>query len=122
MSPHQVETPASSAAPLASKPASKPAKTDLRAANILDIRRETVAFPLVEQIQSGLQKPLGQKTLPTMLLYSANGLKLFEEITYCHDYYLTNTEIQILEQHAAAMAERMADGSIVVELGSGLVF
>lgn len=57
--------------------------------------------------------------MPTMLLYSAEGLKLFEEITYLEEYYLTNMEIAILEKHAESMAERIEDGSVLVELGSG---
>ncbi|KAI5845360.1 hypothetical protein BZA05DRAFT_421439 [Tricharina praecox] len=33
----------------------------------------------------------GEQTLPTLLLYGAEGLKLFEGITYLEEYYLTNT-------------------------------
>ena len=47
------------------------------------------------------------------------GLKLFEEITYLDDYYLTNAEIDALEKHADAIAEYVPAGSRVVELGSG---
>lgn len=36
-------------------------------------------------------------TLPTMLLYNEKGLQLFEAITYNDHYYLTNSEIEILE-------------------------
>ena len=90
------------------------------APDIIDIRREKISLSLKEDIISGLRKPAGvEKTLPTMLLYSAEGLKIFEEITYLPEYYLTNTEISILEKSAASIAERLPDGGIVVELGSG---
>ncbi|KAA8893559.1 histidine-specific methyltransferase [Sphaerosporella brunnea] len=97
-----------------------PPKTNgkLNPPRIVDIRREKLSISLVDEISKGLNKD-GEKTLPTLLLYSAEGLKLFEDITYLDEYYLTNTEIGILEKHSAAMAERVEDGSVVVELGSG---
>lgn len=90
--------------------------------DIIDIRRDKVEISLEESILNGmLYKPNGQKSLPTMLLYSAEGLKLFEEITYLDEYYLTNTEIGVLEKYAENMAERVQDGTVLVELGSGFV-
>jgi L-histidine Nalpha-methyltransferase / hercynylcysteine S-oxide synthase len=47
------------------------------------------------------------------------GLKLFEDITYLDDYYVTNAEIEILERHAGDIAQRIPEGSRLVELGSG---
>jgi L-histidine Nalpha-methyltransferase / hercynylcysteine S-oxide synthase len=47
------------------------------------------------------------------------GLKLFEEITFLDDYYLTNAEIDALQRHAKAIARRLPEGSRLVELGSG---
>jgi L-histidine Nalpha-methyltransferase / hercynylcysteine S-oxide synthase len=47
------------------------------------------------------------------------GLKLFEEITYLDEYYLTNAEIEALERHATEIAKRLPEGSRLVELGSG---
>lgn len=49
------------------------------------------------------------------------GLKLFEEITYLDEYYLTNAEIEALAQHADAIAEHIPSGSRLIELGSGYV-
>ena len=34
-------------------------------------------------------------------------------------YYLTNAEIQLLKKNADRMAERIPDGAMVIELGSG---
>jgi L-histidine Nalpha-methyltransferase / hercynylcysteine S-oxide synthase len=47
------------------------------------------------------------------------GLKLFEEITFLDEYYLTNAEIDALQQHANAIAQRLPERSRLVELGSG---
>ncbi|GAB7355923.1 hypothetical protein MBLNU459_g6565t1 [Dothideomycetes sp. NU459] len=91
------------------------------APNIIDIRQESL-IPLADQIRSGLKpKDGGEKCLPTLLLYNEDGLKLFEKITYLDEYYLTGQEIQVLEQYADRVADRIATqpGSIVVELGSG---
>ncbi|KAF4549171.1 Histidine-specific methyltransferase-like protein [Elsinoe fawcettii] len=91
-------------------------------AQIIDIRNGADFVPLTEQIRSGLGAPGGQeKRLPTLLLYSKEGLQLFEKITYLDEYYLTNQEIQVLQNYADRIAERIAlkPDSILLELGSG---
>ncbi|KAF2219107.1 C-type lectin protein [Elsinoe ampelina] len=91
-------------------------------AQIIDIRNGADFTPLAEQIRSGLNVPAGQeKRLPTLLLYSKEGLQLFEKITYLDEYYLTNQEIQVLQTYADRIAERIAlkPDSILLELGSG---
>lgn len=49
------------------------------------------------------------------------GLKLFEDITYLEEYYLTNAEIDALTKHADVLAEHIPAGARVIELGSGYV-
>lgn len=46
-------------------------------------------------------------------------MKLFEQITYLDEYYLTNAEIEALTTHADSIAEHIPSGSRVIELGSG---
>lgn len=48
-------------------------------------------------------------------------MKLFEDITYLEEYYPTNAEIEVLENHADTIAERIPEGGRLVELGSGYV-
>lgn len=92
------------------------------ASRIIDIRQSLKEESLVGEIRKGLDVPDGvEKRLPTLLLYSQQGLKLFEDITYLEEYYLTNTEIALLEAFAASIAEQIPDGAILVELGSGYV-
>lgn len=87
---------------------------------ILDIRRKELEFSIVDDIRRGLQKGKESSlTLPTLLLYDEAGLKLFEEITYLDQYYLTNAEIEVLTQHADKIAMKIQTGSLIVELGSG---
>jgi L-histidine Nalpha-methyltransferase / hercynylcysteine S-oxide synthase len=87
---------------------------------IIDIRKARAEESILDNIKNGLRPDLGgDKTLPTLLLYDVTGLKLFEKITYLEEYYLTNTEIEVLEKYAGQIAERIQPNSIVLELGSG---
>ncbi|MCI0467790.1 MAG: L-histidine N(alpha)-methyltransferase [Beijerinckiaceae bacterium] len=65
----------------------------------------------------GLSKP--RKSLPCRYFYDAWGSELFEEITRLPEYYLTRTEITILEAHAAEIALDAASAAVLVEFGSG---
>lgn len=97
-----------------------PDPTASATASILDIRREELKDTLRDDIRKLLKAENGEeKQLPTLLLYDEQGLKLFEKITYLDEYYLTEAEIEVLEHHADAIAERIAQGSQVIELGSG---
>lgn len=91
--------------------------------HIIDIRSSKTAASLKGEIASNfLDVQDGEmRTLPTMLLYDAEGLKLFEKITYVDEYYLTEAEIAVLEKWADNIAERIEDGGVIVELGSGYV-
>lgn len=87
---------------------------------IIDIRSDAAGIELQQLIRTGLRPQNGeQKTLPTLLLYDDKGLKLFEQITYLDEYYLTGQEIYVLEKYADRIAERIPSGAMVVELGSG---
>ncbi|KAF2024560.1 hypothetical protein EK21DRAFT_104582 [Setomelanomma holmii] len=89
-------------------------------AEIIDIRVDTAQSDVLADIQRGLRpKDGGEKKLPTLLLYDEAGLRLFEAITYLDQYYLTNAEIEVLENCAHQIAQRIQSGSVLVELGSG---
>src|SRR6056297_78025 len=60
-----------------------------------------------------------QKTLPCQYLYDEAGSILFEQITELPEYYPTRTEISILSDHAAAMAEALGPDTLLVEYGAG---
>jgi uncharacterized SAM-dependent methyltransferase len=45
--------------------------------------------------------------------------QLFPSSSDSFKYYLTNAEIEVLENYADQIAQRVQPGSIVVELGSG---
>jgi L-histidine N-alpha-methyltransferase len=82
------------------------------------IARELVAVPsFASEVEQGLtSRP---KILPSKLFYDAAGSALFEEITELPEYYLTRTELAILQKHAPAVACAVGPDSTIVELGAG---
>ncbi|KAJ5279181.1 hypothetical protein N7478_004553 [Penicillium angulare] len=77
-------------------------------------------FSLVDTLYKSLSPSKGKtRSFPTLLLYDTKGLKLFEKITFLDEYYLTNTEIDVLTKHAMRIVERIPDNAQLVELGSG---
>ena len=89
-------------------------------AAITDIRRTKIHLSILDDMQQMLRPAVGEeKRMPTLLLYDQKGLKLFEDITYLEEYYLTNAEIDVLSCYADRIADRITDGSDLIELGSG---
>lgn len=71
----------------------------------------------LEDVLAGLSRP--QKAIPSKYFYDETGSKLFEEITQLPEYYLTRTEIGIMERFIDEMMERIGPRSLLVEYGSG---
>ncbi|KAJ1565656.1 hypothetical protein HK096_000727 [Nowakowskiella sp. JEL0078] len=60
------------------------------------------------------------RSIPTLVLYDDRGLEIFDQITYIPEYYLTNAEINVFEEHANKMVRNyVANGSVLIELGVG---
>lgn len=59
------------------------------------------------------------KTLPPKLFYDRAGARLFEEICELPEYYLTRTELQILEERAPEIAALCGERTALIEYGSG---
>ena len=59
------------------------------------------------------------KSLPCKLFYDARGSALFEDICDTPEYYLTRTEIAILEEYADDIAAQIGPHARLIELGSG---
>ncbi|MBL6077537.1 L-histidine N(alpha)-methyltransferase [Belnapia sp. T18] len=72
---------------------------------------------LIADALAGLTAP--RKTLPCKWLYDAEGCRLFEAITRVPEYYPTRTEVRILTEEAASIAEAVGPGRAVVEFGPG---
>ena len=82
------------------------------------IARELVSLPLIAQdVEQGLHsKP---KFLPAKLFYDSAGSALFEDITDLPEYYLTRSELEILENSSDQIIDAAGTGLTIVELGAG---
>ena len=60
-----------------------------------------------------------QKTLPCKYFYDDKGAALFEKITTLQEYYVTRTELSILEQHSQAIADLLPENLSIIEPGCG---
>ncbi|KAH7876131.1 DUF323 domain-containing protein [Lentinula edodes] len=95
-------------------------------AEIVDVQTSENLRAIQLQILDGLQRPAGQKNLPTMLLYDERGLRLYDDITtMAPEYYLFGAEEDILKKHATDIVMAMHNttgcipGETVIELGAG---
>lgn len=62
---------------------------------------------------------LRPRAIPARWFYDRRGSELFEEITELSEYYPTRTEIAILADSCADLAQHVPAGCAVVEFGSG---
>jgi dimethylhistidine N-methyltransferase len=60
-----------------------------------------------------------RKRLPAKYFYDEAGSRLFQRITTLPEYYLTRTELRILEEHAADIACLLPQDCALIEFGSG---
>ncbi|OWK35100.1 L-histidine N(alpha)-methyltransferase [Fimbriiglobus ruber] len=68
-------------------------------------------------VLSGLSSP--RKRLPSKYFYDDAGSRLFDQITELEEYYLTRTELAIVNANAGAMAARCGSRCLLIELGAG---
>ncbi|HKT14204.1 MAG TPA: L-histidine N(alpha)-methyltransferase [Allosphingosinicella sp.] len=68
-------------------------------------------------VVAGLALP--QKALAPRFFYDHRGSELFEEITRQPEYYLTRTELRLLEAHGGDIARLAGINCPVVEFGAG---
>jgi len=69
------------------------------------------------EIVTGLSAP--QKTISPKYFYDETGSQLFEAITALPEYYLTDTELDIMERHVDEMADLVGKEASLIEFGSG---
>lgn len=69
------------------------------------------------QVIRGLRQP--QKSIPPKFFYDERGSELFTEITRQPEYYLTRTEIRLLEEIREELPALIGENAILVEYGSG---
>jgi dimethylhistidine N-methyltransferase len=71
-----------------------------------------------QDVQIGLSKKI--KTIPCKYFYDEEGVQLFCQITKLEEYYLTDCEFEILENHKEDILRTVGNDSFnLVELGAG---
>ena len=81
------------------------------------VRPRTDTDDFRRDVLAGLSR--AHKEIPCKYLYDARGAELFEAITQLEEYYPTRTELAIMNQHGAEMAQALGPRCLVVEFGSG---
>lgn len=71
----------------------------------------------LEAIIAGLRKT--QKMLSPKYFYDDAGSRLFEEITELPEYYLTDSELEIMTRHIDEMTGMIGEQASLIEFGSG---
>jgi len=66
---------------------------------------------------AGLMQP--QKMISPKYFYDEAGSKLFDNITQLPEYYLTDTELAIMEAHIEEMADLVGAQASLIEFGAG---
>lgn len=60
-----------------------------------------------------------QKTLPCKYFYDETGSKLFEQICQLDEYYITRTELKLLENIKQELANSIGKDAVIIEPGAG---
>lgn len=79
--------------------------------------RAAVRERLDDDVVDGLRA--SRKHLPCRLLYDARGAELFEQICELDEYYLTRSEIALLDEHLPVIARALGERARAIEPGSG---
>lgn len=103
-----------------SSPAKSPRARAIAAAErALDffIEHEPAQADFLSDVLAGLSAT--PKYVAPKYFYDAEGSRLFDEICRTEEYYITRTELALLEQIGPRLAELVGPGAAVIEFGSG---
>ena len=84
-------------------------------AAVLD--REPATSEFFSDVVAGLSSE--PRTLPCKYFYDARGAALFQKICELPEYYITRTEIDILDRHRAEIAAHLGANIELIGLGTG---
>ncbi|PWY70870.1 hypothetical protein BO94DRAFT_609184 [Aspergillus sclerotioniger CBS 115572] len=83
---------------------------------VLDIRQSDTEASIRDGIIQGMSK--NPKELPSLILYSAEGLRHWACHSSAPNYYLRQEEMRILKSKGDEIANRIPEGSVIVDFGS----
>jgi dimethylhistidine N-methyltransferase len=81
------------------------------------LEREPASSDFHSDVIAGLSRR--PRALPCKYFYDARGAALFQKICEQPEYYLTRTELQILNSYAKEMAAHFGEGIELIGLGTG---
>lgn len=81
------------------------------------LEREPADSDFFSDVVAGLSSD--PRTLPCKYFYDARGAGLFKKICETPEYYVTRTEIDILDRHRAEIASHLGSGIELIGLGTG---
>ncbi|HEY2125261.1 MAG TPA: L-histidine N(alpha)-methyltransferase [Chthoniobacterales bacterium] len=84
-------------------------------AAVLDLEPGRSEF--LQEVLAGLSSL--PRTLPCKFFYDEAGAALFQRICELPEYYITRTELQILQTHGPEMAAHLGAGIALIGLGTG---
>ncbi|WP_196140159.1 L-histidine N(alpha)-methyltransferase [Aliikangiella sp. G2MR2-5] len=79
------------------------------------IKKETEEF--AQDVIEGLSQK--QKTLPCKYFYDSKGSQLFEDICELDEYYITRTELSLLDSIKQELANMIGSQATIIEPGAG---
>ncbi len=84
-------------------------------AAVLDL--EPAKLDFLREVMAGLSSE--PRTLPCKFFYDRRGAELFQKICDLPEYYITRTELKILQTDGADMASHLGTGIELIGLGTG---
>ncbi|TRO97165.1 L-histidine N(alpha)-methyltransferase [Glycocaulis profundi] len=96
-------------------PDAAPAAAASRLAFFEDLHPSTSDFRA--DVLEGLTKP--QKAIAPKYFYDAEGSAIFDRITEADEYYITRTELALLDRIGPELAKMAGPGAVVMEPGAG---
>jgi L-histidine N-alpha-methyltransferase len=86
-------------------------------ANLALVASGSFGTSLRDDVLAGFAQP--QRTLPAKWFYDQRGSELFEAICATPEYYVTRTELAILQRCLDEVARALPAGAVLIEPGSG---
>ena len=82
-----------------------------------DIKKDIIDNQFLKDVLQGLGQT--HKTLPCKYFYDEKGSQLFEQICALDEYYVTDTEIKLLQHNMSDIAKYIQPNCHIIEPGSG---
>jgi len=89
----------------------------MESSSALRSRAARATHVFLNDVRAGLRA--AEKVLPCKYFYDKRGSELFDRICLLEEYYLTRSELAIMERGAAEMGKQIGPGVRLVEYGSG---